>query len=120
MAQYKKERSLILKEIRNKRSATIPEIVESTGLQTNDVFKHVIALTQFGKVRVVGERGQPSIRLRQRIRARVALRFLNYFLIANFAPQTEHLPSAVIFGCSPTSAPQSPHFTIFSPPQAHK
>ncbi len=43
-----------------------------------------------------------------------------YFLIANFAPQTEHLPSAVIFGCSGTSAPQSPHFTIISPPQVDK
>jgi len=34
-----------------------------------------------------------------------------YFLMANFAPQTEHLPSAVIFGCSLTSAPHKPHFT---------
>jgi len=33
-----------------------------------------------------------------------------YFLIANFAPQTEHLPSAVIFGCSLTLAPHKPHF----------
>jgi len=40
--------------------------------------------------------------------------FVIYFLIASFAPQTEHLPSAVIFGCSPTSAPQSPHFTKIS------
>jgi hypothetical protein len=39
---------------------------------------------------------------------------LTYFFIANFAPQTEHLPSAVIFGCSATSPPQSPHFTKFS------
>jgi len=28
----------------------------------------------------------------------------------SFAPQTEHFPSAVIFGCSLTSALQSPHF----------
>jgi len=39
---------------------------------------------------------------------------LIYFLIASFAPQTEHLPSAVIFGCSATSPPQSPHFTKIS------
>jgi hypothetical protein len=38
------------------------------------------------------------------------------FIVASFAPQTEHLPSAVIFGCSFTSAPQSPHFGIESPP----
>ena len=34
----------------------------------------------------------------------------------NFAPQTEHLPSAVIFGCSATSCPHMPHFTKTSPP----
>jgi hypothetical protein len=39
-----------------------------------------------------------------------------HFLIANFAPQAEHLPSAVTFGCCGTSAPHSPHFTIISPP----
>ncbi len=36
--------------------------------------------------------------------------------VASFVPQTEHLPSAVIFGCSFISAPQSPHFGIESPP----
>jgi len=44
--------------------------------------------------------------------------YLSYFLIANFAPQTEHLPSLVIFGCSLTSIPHSPHFTKFSPQSA--
>jgi hypothetical protein len=39
---------------------------------------------------------------------------LIYFLISSFAPQTEHLPSAAIFGCSATSPPQSPHFTKIS------
>jgi hypothetical protein len=38
-------------------------------------------------------------------------------LTANLAPQTEHFPSAVIFGCSFTSAPHKPHFTKTSPPQ---
>ena len=28
----------------------------------------------------------------------------------NLAPQTEHFPSAVIFGCSATSFPHTPHF----------
>jgi hypothetical protein len=40
----------------------------------------------------------------------------NDFVVARLAPQTEHLPSAVIFGCSFTSVPQSPHFGINSPP----
>jgi len=42
----------------------------------------------------------------------------NDFVVARLAPQTEHLPSAVIFGCSFTSAPQSPHLGIESPHKA--
>jgi len=45
-----------LKEIKNRGSATIPEISEATGLQTSDVFKYVTALIQFRKVGVVGEK----------------------------------------------------------------
>ena len=56
MAEYKKERGLIIKEIKNRGSATIPEISEATGLQTSDIVKHVTALTQFRKVIVVGEK----------------------------------------------------------------
>jgi hypothetical protein len=41
---------------------------------------------------------------------------LFYFLTASLAPQTEHFPSAVIFGCSLTSAPHKPHFKALSPP----
>jgi len=40
----------------------------------------------------------------------------NDFVVARLAPQTEHLPSAVIFGSSFTSVSQSPHFGIKSPP----
>jgi hypothetical protein len=40
----------------------------------------------------------------------------NDFVVARLAPQTEHLPSTVIFGCSFTSVSQSPHFGIKSPP----
>ena len=56
MAESRKERGLVLKEIKDRGSATIPEISKATGLQESDVFKHVTALTQFGKVRVVGEK----------------------------------------------------------------
>jgi hypothetical protein len=56
MAEQRKKQGLVLKEIKNRGSATIPEISEVTGLQTSDVFKHVTALTQFRKVRVVGEK----------------------------------------------------------------
>jgi hypothetical protein len=52
------------------------------------------------------------------VRHRYCLGFVrrNDFVVARLAPQTEHLPSAVIFGCSFTSVPQSPHFGIKSPP----
>ena len=56
MAEYRKKKVLVLKEIKNRGSATIPEISEATGLQTSDVFKHVTALTQFRKVIVVGDK----------------------------------------------------------------
>ncbi|MDH5391129.1 MAG: winged helix-turn-helix domain-containing protein [Candidatus Bathyarchaeota archaeon] len=56
MAEYKKKQRQILKEVENKGSVTIPEISDATGLQTSDVFKHVTALTQFRKVKVVGEK----------------------------------------------------------------
>jgi predicted ArsR family transcriptional regulator len=56
MAEYKKEQGLVLKEIKNRESVTIPEISKATGLQENAVFKHVTALTQFRKVKVAGEK----------------------------------------------------------------
>lgn len=55
-SEYKKKQRVILKEIQNRGSVTIPEISDATGLQTSDVFKHVTALTQFRKVKVVGEK----------------------------------------------------------------
>jgi len=56
MAEYKKERGLILKEIKKRGPATIPEISKATGLQESNVSRHLIALSQFGKVSIVGEK----------------------------------------------------------------
>jgi hypothetical protein len=56
MSEYKKNQGLVLKEIKNRGSVTIPEISEATGLQDSDVFKLVTALTQFRKVRIAGEK----------------------------------------------------------------
>jgi len=56
MAEYRKERGLILKEIKNRGPTTIPEISKATGLQESTIFKHVTALTQFGKASIVGEK----------------------------------------------------------------
>jgi len=49
------ERGLIIKGLKNHPS-TIPEISKATGLETSEVFKHVVAMMQFGKVTVVGQR----------------------------------------------------------------
>ena len=49
------ERGLIIKELKNHPS-TIPEISKATGLETSEVFKHVVAMMQFGKVTVVSQR----------------------------------------------------------------
>jgi len=56
MSAYKKKQRLVLKELENNGSVTIPEISEATGIETSEVFKHVTALTQFRKVKVVGEK----------------------------------------------------------------
>ncbi|MGQ9460391.1 MAG: hypothetical protein ACUVRA_04100 [Candidatus Bathyarchaeaceae archaeon] len=56
LAEYRRKRGLILKELKNMGTATIPEISKATGLQESDVFRHVTALTQFGKVSIVGEK----------------------------------------------------------------
>jgi len=56
MAEYRKERGLILKEIKSRGPLTIPEISKATGLQESNVFRHLTALGQFGKVGIVGEK----------------------------------------------------------------
>ncbi len=53
--ERRRERGLIIKELRN-HPCTIPELSKATGLQTSNVFRHVIALSQFGQVTVVGEK----------------------------------------------------------------
>lgn len=49
------ERGLIIKKLKNHPS-TIPEISKVTGLEPSEVFRHIVALMQFGKVTVVGQR----------------------------------------------------------------
>jgi len=54
------ERGLIIKELKNHPS-TIPEVSKATGLEPSGVFKHIVALMQFGKVTVVGQRDDQLI-----------------------------------------------------------
>ncbi len=55
--ERRKERELIIKELKDRGPLTIPELSEATGLETTKVFQHVIALTQFGRIVVASGKG---------------------------------------------------------------
>lgn len=56
MQERSKERSLIIRQIKENGSMTVEELSNATGIDKPKVLKHLIAMTQFGKVQVVGER----------------------------------------------------------------
>ncbi|KPV65263.1 MAG: hypothetical protein AOA65_0298 [Candidatus Bathyarchaeota archaeon BA1] len=60
--ERREERGLIIKELKN-HASTIPKISEATGLETSRVLQHVVALMQFGRVMVVGQKGINSYTL---------------------------------------------------------
>ncbi len=56
MQERSKERNLIIRQIKENGSMTVEELSNATGIDKPKVLKHLIAMTQFGKVQVVGER----------------------------------------------------------------
>ena len=56
MQERTKERNLILNEIKNKGSETVDELAKATGIERGKLLKHIIALRQFGKIAITGER----------------------------------------------------------------
>jgi len=56
MQERAKERNLILKEIKNQGPVTLDQLVKSTGIDKEKLFKHIIAMRQFGKIAIAGER----------------------------------------------------------------
>jgi len=56
MQERAKERSLILKGIRSLGPSTLDELSKATGIDRERLFKHVIAMRQFGKIAIAGER----------------------------------------------------------------
>jgi predicted transcriptional regulator len=56
MQERSKERTLIIKEIKNLGPSTLDELSKVTGIEKEKLFKHVIAMRQFGKVAIIGER----------------------------------------------------------------
>ena len=51
-----RERRLVTKELETKGSLTIPEISRATGLPSEIVFRHMVALRQSGRVEITGEK----------------------------------------------------------------
>jgi hypothetical protein len=56
MQERSKERNLILKEMKNIGPSTLDELSKATGIEREKLFKHVIAMRQFGKIAIRGER----------------------------------------------------------------
>jgi len=56
MQERAKERSLILREIKNQGPSTLDELSKVTGIDREKLFKHIIAMRQFGKIAIAGER----------------------------------------------------------------
>lgn len=56
MQERSKERSLILKGLKNQGPSTLDELLKVTGIEKEKLFKHMIAMRQFGKVAITGER----------------------------------------------------------------
>jgi len=56
MQERARERNLILQQMKNQGPSTIDELSKATGLEKSNLLKHLIAMKQFGKVLIVGER----------------------------------------------------------------
>ena len=56
MQERAKERTLIIKEIKNQGRQTLDELSKTTGMDKEKLFRHMIAMRQFGKLAIAGER----------------------------------------------------------------
>lgn len=56
MQERAKERSLILKELKNQGPSTLDELSKVTCIEKEKLFRHMIAMRQFGKIAITGER----------------------------------------------------------------
>ena len=51
-----RERSLILKEIKDQGPLTMDELSKATGMEKSKLLNHLVAMVKFGKILIVGER----------------------------------------------------------------
>jgi len=56
MQERAKERSLILSQIKSRGPSTLDELAKATGIEKEKLFRHIIAMRQFGRVAIAGER----------------------------------------------------------------
>lgn len=56
MQERTKERSLILNQLKSNGPMTLDELTKTTGMEKERLFKHMIAMGQFGKIAITGER----------------------------------------------------------------
>jgi len=56
MQERAKERSLILKGIKSQGPSTLDELSKAIGMDREKLFRHIIAMRQFGKIAIAGER----------------------------------------------------------------
>ena len=61
MQERNKERNLILQEIKSRGPSTVEELSKSIGMEKAKLFKHLVAMRQFGNVVVMGERDEQLI-----------------------------------------------------------
>lgn len=61
MQERTKERNLLIKEIKSQGPLTIEELSKAIGIEKSKLVKHMIAMRQFGKVTVVGERNNQFV-----------------------------------------------------------
>ena len=56
MQERTRERNLIIREMKNQGSLTVEELSKTTGIEKSKLRKHLIAMRQFGKIAIAGER----------------------------------------------------------------
>jgi DNA-binding transcriptional ArsR family regulator len=56
-----KERNAIVQEIRRQGPLTVEELSRAIGIDKSHLLKHLIAMGQFGKVSIVGERNNQFV-----------------------------------------------------------
>jgi predicted HTH transcriptional regulator len=61
MQERTRERNLIVQAMKNHGSMTVEELSKITGIEKPKLLKHLIAMRQFGKVLIVGERNSQLV-----------------------------------------------------------